>query len=134
MLPHFGHEGSVGPGWSLAVDAKDNMLGFGTVSLPGVSEGNMLEHPEFSVFVVCVPAQGCVWMPWDKARVFSFFFFFFVSVDSVYNAQWLFLSLEMLVFGFILRRDFFFSNSEEKIHFKGGGKSICFPFLLVCAV
>lgn len=114
MLPHFGHEGSVGPGWSLAVDAKDNMLGFGTVSLPGVSEGNMLEHPEFSVFVVCVPAQGCVWMPWDKARVFGFFFFFFVSVDSVYNAQWLFLSLEMLVFGFILRRDFFFSNSEEK--------------------
>lgn len=84
MLPHFGHEGSVGPGWSLAVDAKDNMLGFGTVSLPGVSEGNMLEHPEFSVFVVCVPAQGCVWMPWDKARVFGFFFFFFLSAWIVY--------------------------------------------------
>lgn len=68
-----------------------------------------------SVSLLCAcqhrAVSGCLG---TKPEFSAFFFFFFVSVDSVYNAQWLFLSLEMLVFGFILRRDFFFSNSEEK--------------------
>lgn len=61
-------------------------------------------------------------------------FFFLVSLDSIYHTV-PFLSLGMLIFSFILQRDFFFfPNSEEKLTVTEEGRCLIVLSLSLCFI